>query len=62
MRPKRKHRLELRLDGCVVEVRIIASDEVMARKFYELIEAFGVAAVRVDLEREWRDQDGHTKG
>lgn len=54
---KPKNRIEARLEGNVVELRFIASDEEMAHKFFDLIEAFGCAAVRVDLEREWKKQE-----
>lgn len=50
-----KNRVEARRAGNLVELRIVFSDEAQADKFFDLIEAFGVAAVRVDLEREWRE-------
>lgn len=54
---KTKNRIEARKEGNVVEIRFIASSEEMADKIFDLIEAFGVAAIRVDLERDWKEGD-----
>lgn len=54
---KPKNRIEARLEGNIVELRFIASDEAMAHRFFDLIETFGVAAIRCDLEREWKGDD-----
>jgi hypothetical protein len=48
-----KNRVSMELSGRAVDIRIIASSEAMAAKFYESIEVLIVQMVRIDLESEW---------
>lgn len=52
-----KNRIEAVKKGKVIEIKIIANSEEMADKFFDLIEAFGIAVIKVDLEREWEKSE-----
>lgn len=43
--------------GNVVKIEIIATSEEMADKFFDLVETFGTAAFRFDLESEWKNRE-----
>jgi hypothetical protein len=49
-----KNQFAARKNGKIIEIRIIASSEEMADKFFDMIELFSTNALRIDLEREWR--------
>jgi hypothetical protein len=51
-----KNQFEARKRGKIIELRIIASSEEMADKFFDLIEIFSTKVLRIDLEQEWSDR------
>ena len=54
-----KNRVEIKKQGNIVEIRFIASSEDTANKLFDYLETFGIAAVKVDLEKEWEgDRNG----
>jgi hypothetical protein len=48
-----KNIIEARKEGSTIEIKIIASSEEMADKLFDMIELFGTAAFRIDIEKEW---------
>lgn len=51
----RKNKLEAKLKDKVITIKITATSEKMANRIFDLIETFGLATFKVDLEREWKE-------
>jgi len=51
-----KNKIEARLEGDVIEIRITANSNEKANQIFDLLETFGIELVRADLNREWEKE------
>lgn len=52
-----KNRIQMRKVGNVVEIKIVATSEEMADKFFDFVEQLSTAAFRFDLEETWKNNN-----
>ena len=53
---KKRNKIEARLEGDVIEIRITVNSNKKANQIFDLLETFGIELVRADLNREWEKE------